>query len=152
MTDESSPFSAQALKKLVAGKTDSLLVQFLRYLVVGGIAFGVDFGAFAVLVEWVHLDPVVANTLSFTLGLITNYAISVVWVFHSRALRDWRAEFVVFAVIGVIGVGLTDLIIWVGSDKLGIHPIACKLFATAVALFWNFGARKVILFRQAVKP
>ena len=59
----------------------SLVGQFLRYLVTGGLAFFVDFGLFALclyLLEWHYL---LANLVGLVAGLVLNYALSILWVY-----------------------------------------------------------------------
>jgi putative flippase GtrA len=56
-------------------------------------------------------------------------------------------EFAVFAGIGVVGLGLNELIIWFASEKIHFHYMAAKALSAAILLIWNFGARKSVLFR-----
>ena len=55
-------------------------------------------------------------------------------------------EFFVFALIGIIGLLLTVLFMWVFVDVSGIYPLVAKFMTTALVLVWNFGARKMILY------
>jgi len=67
----------------------------LRYLVVGGIAFVVDFGVLVALKE-ISLLPLSreAAAVAFCLRLVTNYILSVTWVSapapwqHENGIRD----------------------------------------------------------------
>ena len=100
------------------------------------------------LTEVFGLHYLLSATLSFILGLVTNYILSVSWVFNRRSLsRPW-AEFLVFAVIGVVGLGLNSLILFLCTEKLGLHYTLSKIIATVVVFFWNFFARKLILFHN----
>ena len=56
------------------------------------------------------------------------------------------AEFLIFLIIGLIGLGLTLLFMWLFVDVAGIYPLISKLVTTAIVLLWNFGARKIILY------
>ena len=81
----------------------SLLGQFIRYLVTGGLAFVADFGLFALCLykfEWHYL---LANLVGLVAGLVLNYVLSIVWVFSEckRVLENKKtAEFSIFAVVG----------------------------------------------------
>jgi putative flippase GtrA len=55
-------------------------------------------------------------------------------------------EFLVFAGIGVIGLGLNELIIWFFTARIGLHYLASKIVSTVAIYCWNFFARKVALF------
>ena len=89
----------------------------------------------------------VAATCGFLVGLVFVYISSNKWVFDTRKMKHNRVqEFAVFALIGLIGLGLTNLFMWGLVDGLGVHPLVSKLFTTGAVLIWNYGARKIILY------
>ena len=138
---------AKFLYKLFKEETDNTLIQLFRYGFVGGAAFLVDYVVLVLLTEVFGMHYLLSATISFILGLVTNYLLSVVWVFNKRTLGNRWAEFAVFAIIGVIGLGLNALIMYVCTDKLGIHYMISKIISTVIVFFWNFFARKIILFK-----
>ena len=136
------------LDKLFKSPTESLFIQLLRYGFVGGIAFLVDYGAMVMLTEFLGLHYLLSATISFILGLATNYLLSISWVFNQHKIANPWVEFLIFAVIGVVGLGLNDSIMFLCTDRWGVHYTLSKIIATAIVFFWNFFARKIILFRQ----
>lgn len=127
-------------------KTENNLVQFFRYGIVSGLALVVDFGGMILLKEVFGLHYLWAATASFLAGLTVNYLLSLAWVF-SRSKYSRVKESIIFACIGVAGLGINDVIIWLFTEKLGIFYIVSKLVATGVTFVWNFGVRKVVLFK-----
>lgn len=136
------------LDALFRDKTDSTLVQLIRYTFVGGIAFLVDFGTLYALTEGAGLHYLVSAALSFGLGLLTNYGLSVAWVFQRRRLRSRWAEFGVFGLIGLVGLGFNEVTIWLLTEKLGLHYLMSKIASTVCVYLWNFFARKFALFSK----
>jgi putative flippase GtrA len=136
-----------AFRRLVSDPTDNLVVQFLRYTVVGGFAFAVDFTVLVVLTSVMGLHYLISAALAFTLGLATNYALSTIWVFHKRTLANRQLEFLVFAGIGLVGLGLNEALMWLLADKVEVHYAVSKLGATFLVHLWNFLARRFCLFR-----
>lgn len=134
------------IKGLVVHKTQNSYIQFLRYGIVSCAALAVDFGGLVLLKEYAHLYYLVAATLSFIAGLLVNYFLSAYWVFHSSKLLNKKHEFILFTSIGIIGLLLTDLILWALTDGLGMYYIFSKIIATVLVYFWNFGARKKYIF------
>lgn len=135
------------LDKIFVRSTDNTLIQFFRYLFVGGLAFVVDFGLLYVLTEFCGLHYLLSATISFTAGLMINYLISMVWIFQSSGYNK-LVEFLTFAAIGIVGLLLTNLLMWVFTDHVGVHYMISKMLTTAIVLSWNFFARKYILFSK----
>jgi putative flippase GtrA len=136
------------LSELVTQDTNNLLIQLIRYVVVGGVAFLVDWGLLYILTEFVGLHYLLSATLSFLAGLVVNYVLSTYWIFrHSKLSNQW-AEFIIYSIIGVIGLGLNNLFLFLLTDKVGLHYMVSKIIVAAVVMLWNFFARKFILFKN----
>jgi putative flippase GtrA len=136
-----------SIRALFLNRTDTSSIQFFRYTFVGGAAFIVDFGSLFVLTEFFNIHYLISAAIAFLLGLIINYALSVVWVFSKRILRNKSLEFGIFAFIGIMGLGLNELFIWFFTEYVHFHYLVSKIISTAFVFLWNFGARKFILFR-----
>lgn len=136
------------IQKAFIEETDNWFIQFFRYFFVGGFAFLVDYGLLVLLTEVFGLHYLVSATISFIAGLVVNYLLSTSWIFRKSTLENKWAEFLIFAVIGVIGLGLNNLLLYLLTDKLHIHYMISKLITTALVMIWNFGARKIVLFNK----
>jgi putative flippase GtrA len=141
--------SGSTVKALLFASTSSVFQQFARYILVGGVAFAVDFGSLYALTEYARFHYLAAAAIAFLLGLITNYLLSRVWVFNQRAVQNVAAEFIIFAIIGVVGLGMNEAILWILSGRFHFHYLAAKVISAAAILFWNFGARRALLFSSA---
>jgi len=139
--------SGSSWRGLLQAKSDHVGHQFIRYAFVGGIAFVVDFGSLYSFTEWVRLHYLVSAPLAFLLGLVTNYVLSIAWVFPTRTFRSRQVEFALFALIGVVGLTINELVIWGMTGGLGFHYLVSKIVSTAIVFHWNFFGRKLILFR-----
>ncbi len=120
--------------------TDNGYLQFFRYLFVGGTAFVVDAGSMW-LFELIGLHYLWAAVPSFLLGLITNYILSKWLVFKDDSINK-SLEFVIYGVIGVIGLGLTELIMYLLTDIVGLYFLISKVIAAAIVTFWNYFGKK----------
>jgi hypothetical protein len=70
------------------GPTGNLLDQFARYVVVGGLAFVVDFGLLCLLTELVRLHYLISAAVAFPCSVVTTYCLSRLWVFDRRTLEN----------------------------------------------------------------
>lgn len=134
---------------LFVAPTTNWLLQLFRYGFVGGAAFVIDYGTLFVLTHYAGVPYLWSAAVAFILGLVTNYLISISWVFqHNGKMRVWQ-EFLFFAVIGIIGLLLNELIMYVGTDLCHLHYMVSKLVSTAIVFFWNFFARKFLIFSKS---
>ncbi|OGZ07001.1 MAG: polysaccharide synthesis protein GtrA [Candidatus Lloydbacteria bacterium RIFCSPHIGHO2_02_FULL_54_17] len=129
----------------------TLSIEFFRYLFVGGIAFVVDAGTLFALTHFLSINYLISAACGFLFGLIVNYVLSIQWVFAARAIADRRAEFVLFAVIGIGGLALNELSLWFLTSILGVYYMYSKVITAAVVLLWNFFLRKFFLFTASNK-
>ncbi|MGF7118692.1 GtrA family protein [Methanobacterium oryzae] len=135
------------IDKVLKNQTDKTHIQFFRYIFVGGAAFIVDFMSLFALTDIFGFYYLISAAVAFILGLIANYALSINWVFNKRTLDNMWSEFTVFAIIGIVGLGLNELFIWFFTDFVDVYYLISKIIAAALILSWNFFARKLVLFR-----
>lgn len=136
------------LSRLFASKTNNTIIQLFRYFFVGGFAFVIDYGSLFILTEYCRINYLTSAAIAFLLGLLINYLISILWVFGQKTVTSRCMEFLIFAVIGLIGLVLNEAIMYFGSEILGLHYMFSKLCSTGIVFFWNFFARKIILYKN----
>jgi putative flippase GtrA len=124
------------------------LHEFIRYFAASALALIADVGSLWLLTSVLGVPYLWSGAIAFLIGLSMVYVLSVRWVFEKRALHDWRAEFLVFALIGVVGLGLNELVLWLLTGYLGLFYLFSKAASVVVVFSWNFGARKWLLFRE----
>ncbi len=122
-----------------------LVAQFMKFGVVGVIAFVIDYGLLALLTEAFGVNYLVSATISFTVSVVFNYLASMRYVFTHKEDMSRRREFVIFVVLSVIGLAINNLCMWAGVELLGIHYLITKIAATAIVMIWNFVTRKIFL-------
>lgn len=136
------------LHKLFIEPTNNTFIQLFRYLFVGGTAFVGDAGCLFLL-ELLGLNYLIAAVFAFIAGLVINFILSKALVFKGNESGSSNGvEFFVYAVIGVIGLGLTEIIMYLFTEKLSIYFMISKIIAAIIVLIWNFVARKVTLYRK----
>lgn len=138
------------INTLLKDDTDSIFIQFFRYLFVGGFAFLVDFFLLYFFSDVCGIYYLVSAALSFIISLIVNYLISVYWVFNKNKIDNKLVEFGVFSLIGVVGLIFTEVILYLCTDVFGIYYLVSKIIATAIVMFWNFLARRFMFYGESL--
>lgn len=135
-----------ALESLQLSRSSNPSVQLIRSLAVSVIALVIDFGLLIILKEEAGLNYLVAATIGYCAGLVVNYWLSITWVFANRKLQNKPAEFTIFTAISLVGLILNGLILSAFVQQAHVDYRVAKLIATVVVFFWNFLARKKVLY------
>lgn len=146
--DKASLFVKKCLKLFhikVNAKQEKLLIQIFKFGIVGGIAFVIDYVSLIVCKEVFHLNTLLAAAIAFTISVIYNYIASVKWVFDVNKEKDEKTNFIIFIVLSIVGLIITEIIMWFGTDVLKISYLIIKIVATAIVMVFNFITRKMFL-------
>jgi putative flippase GtrA len=133
-------------QRLFGNVSDNIAIQAFRFIVVGLVAFAVDFSLLMIAVNVWQWNYLVSAALAYAVGLSINYCLCVHWVFSQRRFHDRKPEILLFALIGITGLGLTELILWTGKDMMGLDLRLAKGAALLAVAVWNFLLRKILLF------
>jgi putative flippase GtrA len=131
---------------VLSGESNDIVTQLVRYVFVGGIAFLFDFGALFFLTSNLHLHYLLSAAIAFILGLTVNYTLSIMWVFGKRTMKRKWMEFLFFALIGVVGLGLNEVFMWLLTEIACVHYLLSKIGSAVLVFLWNFFCRRVVLF------
>lgn len=122
-----------------------LIAQFMKFGIVGVIAFVIDYGVMIFLTEVFGVPYLISTTISFVVSVIFNYFASMRFVFKRKDDMSRRREFIIFFVLSVCGLGINDLLMWLMVDSLYIDYRLSKIVVTVVVAVWNFVTRKIFL-------
>ena len=146
--DKASLFVKKCLKLFhikANAKQEKLLIQIFKFGIVGGIAFVIDYVSLIVCKEVFHLNTLLAAAIAFTISVIYNYIASVKWVFDVNKEKNEKTNFVIFIVLSIVGLIITEIIMWFGTDVMKISYLIIKIVATAIVMVFNFITRKMFL-------
>ncbi len=122
--------------------------ESFRYLAAAALALAVDMGVYIGLIRLAGMDYLVAAPIGFGLGLAVIYVVSVRWVFSHRRLANARAEFALFALVGLAGMALNQLVIYAGVERFAFSYEVAKIVSAGAVFTFNFATRKLLLFTR----
>lgn len=132
------------LRKILFEETNNLLVQLFRYVFVGGASFIVDFGLLYILTEYAHFYYILSATISFIAGLISNYILGTAWIFKNSKVKNKAVEFSLYAIVGVIGLAINNILLYLFTTVIGIYYLLSKIITAVLVMLWNFFGRRVL--------
>lgn len=155
------PETSTVIPAAETNQRKSLMVQFVKFGVIGVINTGVDFAVLNLLMwltgvtEGNGLIPL--NFLSFAVAVMNSYYFNKHWAFQDKTTGEGARKFSVFLVVSIIGALInTGIVRFVSTN---IDPMfglsqqlwtnAAKLLATGVGLVWNFIGYKLFVFKSS---
>ena len=141
-------------------KNKKLILEFLRYAVVGGISAVIDMAVnFVVLFYLLGGDKndselvAISVAAGFAVGLAVNFILSNLFVFKEKEQREKGRSakaFLIYALVGVIGFALTEVLTILGTLVIGdggVWYLILTCFVKGVVLIWNYVGRKIFVYR-----
>jgi putative flippase GtrA len=126
------------------------VVQFLAYLVIGGLSFLVELGSFELsLVAALPLP--LASVLSFVLADVANYFLCIRLAFVAGRF-SLQKEILRLAGIVLVGLSLNTAMVVLLSLRFGVAPVGAKVLTLPIVLIWSFLGRKFLVFHLDKVP
>lgn len=126
-------------------KVKELFKQVIKFGLVGGIAFVIDYGILFIATEVIGIYYLLSSCISFVISLVFNYRASILWVFHVNEEKSKANVFSLFVIFSIVGLLINQLIMWVGVEHLYLHYLFVKIIATAIVMVFNFITRKLFI-------
>lgn len=129
-------------------------MQFVRYCIIGVINTALDFGIYTGLTRgfafWSE-HYLVANVFSFTMVVTWSFFWNKYWTFKNRE-RQHASQYAKFVIATIIGVGISESILYVGVELFSLHDILSKVIAAPLVVAWNFSAYRTWTFTPLQDP
>lgn len=123
----------------------TLLYKFIRFGVVGFSGLAIDFGITYVCKEKLKIHKYVSSSLGFTVATASNYTLNRNWTFEDHAAAS-ITQFSKFFMIALVGLFLSNILIYLLHDKLKWNFYVAKACAIVVISLWNFFANYLYTF------
>ena len=143
------------MKILVKNVSGQEIKRFARFFLVGLSGTLLDFGILSGLKLLAGMPTLLANTISYSAGVINNFTLNRLWTFSESREKQWFVQFGQFVLINVLAVILNNLIVLGLERPLGalLHNpqhgyIPAKLVATGFVFLYNFAANRFWTFRK----
>ena len=121
--------------------------QLSRYALVSLAALALDFSLYLALTSG-GMKPVLAGVIGYAAGTVLHYVLSARFVFDAAATDKVQARlFGEFALSGLVGIGITALVIALATGA-GLAALPAKVLAAAVSFLLVFALRRNFVFAR----
>ena len=119
--------------------------HLVLYGIIGSFSSGLDFLIYTFLVQLVGLQYLVANCISVVAGISTSFYLNRNYNFKVK--DHTKRRFSIFLTVGLCGLVMSNLILYLCIDNLGMDKLISKLLSLVLVVFFQFLVNKYLTFK-----
>ncbi len=134
-----------------AVKMPAVLEKFkplFLYLIVGGLATVVEWGAFRVLTYSLHVQYLLATAIAFFFSTFANWAFGRLLVFKKAEGRSLLQEIGAIYLTSIGGLLLNLAIMFVLVQFFSVGEMLSKMIATVLVFAYNYLIRQRLIYKK----
>lgn len=120
--------------------------NLILYGIIGGFCAGLDFGIYTALCYWNIMPYLWANIISIHVGIFTSFVLNR--SINFKVKDKVKTRFLSFYTVGLVGLGISTLMLWLMVDMSHWNEIVCKLITIVVVALVQFLLNKHITFKS----
>lgn len=120
--------------------------NLILYGIIGSFTSALDFAVFTLLSKYIGIHYIVANCISVLIGISTSFALNRSINFKVKDKTGKR--FLIFLMVGLCGLLLSNVILYVGIDMLSGDELIVKLASIVLVVGFQFILNKFITFKE----
>jgi putative flippase GtrA len=118
----------------------------ILYGMIGCFSSFIDFIIFTTLVKYATIYYMYANCISVLVGISLSFFLNRLYNFKVKDKVVRR--FLIFLSVGLCGLLFSNLILWIGIDKMHGDETITKLASIAMVVFFQFLLNKFVTFKK----
>ena len=119
--------------------------HLVLYGIIGSFSSGLDFLIYTFLVQLVGFQYLAANCISVIAGISTSFYLNRNYNFKVK--DHTKRRFSIFLTVGLCGLVMSNLILYLCIDNLGMDKLISKLLSIALVVFFQFLVNKYLTFK-----
>ena len=123
--------------------------NLILYGIIGGFCSALDFVIYTVLCHYDVMPYLWANVISVHIGIFTSFILNRQLNFKIKDKTPQR--FLSFYLVGLTGLGISSLMLYLMVDYANWNEIVCKLITIIVVALVQFFLNKYITFKPTQK-
>jgi len=124
--------------------------HFIRYLLIGGTTFIIDFGLLYTLKTRVHTSLVVATSVGYWVSILYNFTMNRWWSFSAAEKNSLHRHALTYGVL--LAFNFLFTIIFVGLVSKVMYFGFAKVIAVLIQMSWTYLIYKNYIFTKKGQP
>lgn len=120
--------------------------NLILYGIIGCCSSGLDFLIYTLLVSCGGAHYILANCISVLAGISTSFYLNRKYNF--RVTDKTTKRFSIFLTIGIVGMLLSNIILYLCIDCIGINTTVSKILSIVLVVFFQFLLNKFVTFKK----
>lgn len=122
--------------------------HFVRYLIVGGSTFVLDFGILYILHGKAGFGIAGATSVAYWVSIIYNFILNRYWTFDIKEKENLQKHITTYFILLVINYLFAVTFVSLASDH--INYIYAKAIAVLVQMIWTYPVYKYLIFTKPI--
>ena len=131
-------------------KNRKLVIQFVEYMVSGGVYFWVGYAILNYLYYVLDWSLWWATILSNVVGWSANYILQRFWVFNNKSLKGHQTQVTSRYIIITLVDFVMNYFILYGLRQIGISPYIGQFISSGFFTVWNYLWYRFWVFKPSV--
>lgn len=119
--------------------------NLILYGIIGCFSSGLDFLAYTLFVSVLGWHYIVSNVLSVLVGITTSFILNR--NINFKVKDKTKQRFSIFLFVGLCGMLLSNLILWLCVEQAGMNKIVSKLLSIILVVLFQYILNKNITFK-----
>ena len=126
-------------------RNNKKLFQFIRYLLVGGFSFLLEYGLFYVLWQIFSVHYLLANSIVYGSVSLINFLLNRTWTFNSSG--QLKRQLFLYIALVVFNFFASNGLLYSLTGLLLIEPLISKVIVMCLLVSWNFVIYKKVIYK-----
>lgn len=120
--------------------------QFIRYIITGFTAFGIEYGLYVILIRFLKIHYIWASAIVYFLVFWFVFLVNRFWSFKSTS--DLKRQLFQYGILFVFNLVIANILLMAFlTEVLGMSEYLSPFFKTACVVSWNFLIYKYIIYK-----
>lgn len=122
-------------------------IEFIKFGIIGGLMTLFSFGLYYVFIEWLSINYIFANIISYTIAVIVSYFLNERFAFKVKNKNNTERikKLLQFFMMKLVFLGVDSLFLIALVQGIGINKYIGKIITTIVLTALSFFTSKIII-------